>query len=259
MGSEMCIRDSYHLEDGTLTVSTKRRRFRRHNLDHPEITLGENTAGLEDFTAKVTYFPDSRTGSMFEATIKQRMVWNGTFSSVPRLQVNLVLPGDSLVFQLVQAGRLADLKALLREGKASLRDHDELGNSLLVVSTNLIFQPIIFTFDGVGAILIYHFRSPQSTLSHKFVDFSCRTMLTLTCTRSHPATTGMVPSVPTSSTSDPTCLRQIWNRWQANKNAAGFSSKLAQIQRIIPNFTHMTKMAKMATLPSSTSLPRATL
>ncbi len=143
------VRKAYHMEAGTLTVSAKLRRFRRHNPHLSETAREENADGIEDFTAKLRYFPDSRTGSMFEATSKQRMVWNGTFSSIPRLQANRVLPNNSLVFQLVRAGRIADFEALLREGKASLRDHDEWGNSLLVVSTNLIFQPIIFTLEGV--------------------------------------------------------------------------------------------------------------
>ncbi|KAK3902849.1 hypothetical protein C8A05DRAFT_33423 [Staphylotrichum tortipilum] len=84
---------------------------------------------------------DDGTGSMFKATITQQAFRDGAFSSsIPRLQVNLVLPRDSLVFQLVQKGRVVEFEALLREGKASLRDHDDLGNSLLSVSPNPVFQ-----------------------------------------------------------------------------------------------------------------------
>jgi len=58
----------------------------------------------------------------------------GTFSYIPRLTVNRVLPGDALVFDLVRNGRLAEFQKLLWDGEVSLRDHDERGNSLLAVS-----------------------------------------------------------------------------------------------------------------------------
>ncbi len=122
--------------DATLTVSTiKRRRL-------TETTHQQDADTIEDLTVKVTCFPRNSTGRMFKATITQQTVRNGFFSSIPQLQVNLVLACDSLVFQLVREGRLAEFEALLWEGKASLRDHDERGNSLLAVRPNSIFQPI---------------------------------------------------------------------------------------------------------------------
>jgi hypothetical protein len=125
------------MADGTLTVSTiKRRRLRFDNAEQTEIAHQKNANTIEDFIAKVTYFPGSRNGSMLKATITQRTARDRYSSSIPQLQVNLVLPRNSLVFQLVREGRLAEFKALLRDGKASLRDHDDLGNSLLAVSPN---------------------------------------------------------------------------------------------------------------------------
>lgn len=142
------------MENGTLTVSTIKQRRLIETGDQKD----DDT--IEDFIAKVTYFPGdrkrtgkrtgnrtaTRTGSMFTATVRQQTLRHGGFFSIPRLQANFVLPSDSLVFQLVQEGRLAEFEALLRQGKASLRDHDELGNSLLAVS--LIAPPASFLFEG---------------------------------------------------------------------------------------------------------------
>jgi hypothetical protein len=49
--------------------------------------------------------------------------------------VNNVLPAASPVFSIVRNGQLKEFQTLLREGKASLRDQDEFGASLLFVST----------------------------------------------------------------------------------------------------------------------------
>jgi len=82
---------------------------------------------------------------MLIATIELEDRPDGTFSSIPRLTVNRVLPRDSLVFDLVRGGELKEFQGLLRDGEASLRDHDELGNSLLAVSapndSRLLHEP----------------------------------------------------------------------------------------------------------------------
>jgi len=59
---------------------------------------------------------------------------NGVFSAIPQLLVYNILPAHSPVFSIVREGRLKEFQALLREGKASLRDQDEYGASLLFVS-----------------------------------------------------------------------------------------------------------------------------
>jgi hypothetical protein len=56
---------------GALTISTIRRRRlteTTHQTDADEI---------EDFIAKLTYFPRSGAGSMFKASITQQAVWSG--------------------------------------------------------------------------------------------------------------------------------------------------------------------------------------
>ncbi|RSL71618.1 hypothetical protein CEP51_012027 [Fusarium floridanum] len=57
--------------------------------------------------------------------------------------VNRVLPVGSLVFELVEAGDLQGLKEMLQSGRASLRDHDEYGASLLFYS---VYEPEMCKF-----------------------------------------------------------------------------------------------------------------
>lgn len=68
-------------------------------------------------------------------SIYQGQLVDGTFTSIPRLSINVTVPENSEIFSLLWEGRLDEVKKLLAEGKASLRDHDEMqGWSLLYVS-----------------------------------------------------------------------------------------------------------------------------
>jgi len=53
-----------------------------------------------------------------------------------RLDINRIIPSESIVFHLVREGRLQELREMLQRGEASLRDHDEYGASLLFVSNS---------------------------------------------------------------------------------------------------------------------------
>lgn len=70
---------------------------------------------------------------MFLMSITQHVYASGISTSIPHLCVNRVVPKSSVVFQLVSQGNLKALKGILQQGHASLRDHDEDGNSLLTV------------------------------------------------------------------------------------------------------------------------------
>lgn len=72
---------------------------------------------------------------MLEVTVSQAQLLAGSFLSIPNLSVNNVISRDSEVFKLAQQGRTDDILALIADGKASLRDRDELGWSLLHVSS----------------------------------------------------------------------------------------------------------------------------
>ena len=64
----------------------------------------------------------------------QRFDLNGFFSLNSAISVHKIVPEDSEVFISVGKGDLKGLLQLLNEGKASLRDCDPYGRSLLSVS-----------------------------------------------------------------------------------------------------------------------------
>ncbi|KAK9772528.1 putative Kinetochore-associated protein MTW1 [Seiridium cardinale] len=109
----------YLLDNNTLTVTTKRRKF-----DSAE----------EQFFAKISCTTTHTLRQMFSMVVSQQSGRDGTFVSIPRLCVNRVLPRGSPVFRAIQSGELEELRRLLHSGNASLRDHDEDGNSLLALA-----------------------------------------------------------------------------------------------------------------------------
>jgi hypothetical protein len=120
---------SQNIGSGIVTISTQKRRYHIEEQRMPRVP---------DFTessiTKVKYVPHSRAGSMFTTVFEQLVTSTQAFNLFPQLQVNQIRPKDSLVFQLVKEGRLDDFKEVLNRREASLRDHDDLGNSLLAVS-----------------------------------------------------------------------------------------------------------------------------
>jgi hypothetical protein len=61
----------------------------------------------------------------------------GFIASVSSLALNPVLPMESKVFEVVGRGDLQQLRQMLQDGEASLRDTDEDGWSLLFVSSKI--------------------------------------------------------------------------------------------------------------------------
>jgi len=88
----------------------------------------------EEVTTSITLISRlSHARRAIKLNTRQKQGFDGVFSFIPRLSVYNVLPEDSLVFTIVGQGRLREFQALLREGKASLRDQDENGAPLLHV------------------------------------------------------------------------------------------------------------------------------
>ena len=118
---------SYALSIGTLIVSSHRKLTRKSvSEDHP---TEESTTGVYFIPTK-----QQRAQQMFRITSHQSYGYTSVVSSIPMLDVNRVLPASAPVFSIVQEGRLHEFKALLRSNRASIRDHDEYGASLLHVS-----------------------------------------------------------------------------------------------------------------------------
>lgn len=122
------------LDSGTLTVATNKRR-RRHDGQQRDVTTDRSGASGREFFVEILFKPKT-SQAMLAVSVSQGQLLRGSFSSIPRLSVNNVLPVGSLVFKLAENGRIEDLVSLVAAGKASLRDHDTEGQSLLHVSTS---------------------------------------------------------------------------------------------------------------------------
>ncbi|TRX90016.1 hypothetical protein FHL15_009117 [Xylaria flabelliformis] len=98
-------------------------------------TTGEGNSTEINYTCRTTvlsFIPqDPRQFAMIVASATQRSTANESITPISRLAVNRVLQVGSRVFTVVRNGRLQELQTMLREGKATLRDHDEYGASLL--------------------------------------------------------------------------------------------------------------------------------
>ncbi|CZS74476.1 unnamed protein product [Fusarium graminearum] len=111
------------------------KRKRTLSTEDERDTTGMAKGHLTDYNMSLTFLPNgSRNHHMLMATITQREILAGSIASVSQLQVNRVLPSNSPVFKLVKQGKIEELCQLFQSGKASLRDHDEAGSSLLFYS-----------------------------------------------------------------------------------------------------------------------------
>ncbi|CAG9955569.1 unnamed protein product [Clonostachys rosea f. rosea IK726] len=109
--------ETYEIGNVTLKVHTKRRYLQHHPADGGLIPKRQRS-DIGYTTSRLTFLPKVRDGMMFSAIIKQQTSPMGFFSPIPFFQANHIRPRDSLVFQLVEEGRLPELITLLREGKA---------------------------------------------------------------------------------------------------------------------------------------------
>ncbi len=114
-------------EETSLSVLTRRTSLQSRSESPAEME--------EEVTTSVTLTSGrSQARRAMRLDMRQTHSHDGVFSAIPHLLVYNVLPADSPVFSIVQGGRLREFQALLREGKASLRDQDEYGAPLLFVS-----------------------------------------------------------------------------------------------------------------------------
>ena len=90
----------------------------------------------EAFAAKLLVTPTSDLPSSFQiiVDIASRAYQNRTIYFEPTLTFRAMVPDDSEVFRVVEAGSVKKLKRLLSNRAASLRDCDSMGRSLLNVS-----------------------------------------------------------------------------------------------------------------------------
>ena len=128
---------AYENDMGTLSVLTRKRSRNVQQLSGPDEPSPKRLATTEEEEVTTTV---SLVAAHFQARraiklrVRQTYNYDGLFSAIPDLMVYNVLPANSPVFDIVREGRLQEFQALLRDGKASLRDQDEYGASLLFVS-----------------------------------------------------------------------------------------------------------------------------
>lgn len=79
----------------------------------------------EDLIVDLLFRP-RRSRLTVAASIYRGQLDDGSFASIPRLSINVTVPEDSEIFAHLWNGRLDEVKRLLADGKASLRDHDEV-------------------------------------------------------------------------------------------------------------------------------------
>jgi len=134
------MRKVFELKSGTITLgSTKRKRAARHGGGAQ--TLDE----VNDDTITLSFMPRLCTKRrMLTVTVSRQAFAKGSFSGIAHISANNIIPNDSRVFDVVRSGNLLGLQKMLREGTASLRDHDECGQSLLCVSTSPSTAQLLF-------------------------------------------------------------------------------------------------------------------
>jgi hypothetical protein len=100
------------------------------------------------FAACTTILPKALAfKSKICASFLQKATENGSFSLRPTLDFCPVVPADSEVFGVVSNGDLEGLQRLLRDGKASTKDCDPEGRSLLSVQLQLL-PYVLLDFDA---------------------------------------------------------------------------------------------------------------
>ncbi|KAF5009064.1 hypothetical protein FDECE_4687 [Fusarium decemcellulare] len=126
----------------SLVVHKRKRTTASEDVDGSDRTSGKRRC--TDYTMKLALLPDGkRNHRMLMASITQWEAFSGGVSSISHLEVNRVLPAGSQVFQVVKHGRLDELQEMILDGRASVRDHDEYGASLLFYS---MLQPEMCKF-----------------------------------------------------------------------------------------------------------------
>ncbi|KAI0101384.1 ankyrin repeat-containing domain protein [Nemania sp. FL0031] len=110
---------------GTLSLLvTKRAR-----VSHLEGTLEESDCEVR--TMVLSFLPRDLRQFMIIASTNQGDFLPSSMLPISRLAVNRVLPFGSRVFGVAMVGTLQELQAMLRDGAATLKDHDEYGLNLL--------------------------------------------------------------------------------------------------------------------------------
>jgi hypothetical protein len=124
------------MEDGVFSLTSVKSE-RLPKLEQLPVTPTESYT--QDFVGIISFLPNNPMSTvMIVASVHQTHLSGGTYSDMPTLSVNRLLPKNSKVLELVRAGRLEELRAMIDSGNASLGDRDQDGRSLLHVSADVM-------------------------------------------------------------------------------------------------------------------------
>lgn len=120
----------------------------------PDAEAQDTEQADEAFAAKVFVTPTLAQFSDFQVIIDiaSRTFRNRTIHFTPTLTFRAMIPSDSEVFRVVDAGSVKKLKKLISNGAASLGDCDSDGRSLLNVSLckDLKRKKVKYTLNTIG-------------------------------------------------------------------------------------------------------------
>jgi hypothetical protein len=139
--SQKRFREDIDIGCGVLTIQTNKRRRLRKDVVSSEGSHAQQAQ--RDVVASFLFRPKNGKSTL-TISVTQGQLLDRSMMSIPRLFVNRIIPNNSPVFRVVQEGRIEELRMMLTDNRASLRDYDERGLGLLHVSLQhmsmLIFQ-----------------------------------------------------------------------------------------------------------------------
>ncbi|KAI9694232.1 MAG: hypothetical protein M1820_009090 [Bogoriella megaspora] len=130
--SQQRKRKAIEMINGTFTITTNKRR-KKCAAPQGYQNVDANGPFLRDFIANISFKPTNFSSSLNLSLHQAQILCGSTFSPAPTFSLNNTLPSNSPIFALAKEGSLQALKSLLATGKASLRDYDTDGWSLLHV------------------------------------------------------------------------------------------------------------------------------
>ena len=120
-------------QNGTVTFRARRKYRRLGTISH-DCAQDTMTDIPELLEASFTFLPNNAQNPWISVDFRQTISYEGSFLRRPALSVSAILPRDSEVFRLIQAGDLSSLIQSLSLRKAFLTDRDFDGQCLLNVS-----------------------------------------------------------------------------------------------------------------------------
>jgi hypothetical protein len=129
---------------GSLAIN--KNTWRRSQSEQPRPKTSSAIFWSKENNTEITLLIRGRasSGMLLKAGVREVFSpqWRGRFTLVPSISLYRSIPSHSEVFRCIRTGSLDQLIQLLNKGKASLRDRDEAGASLLHVSDLqiLVFQ-----------------------------------------------------------------------------------------------------------------------